>query len=361
MGFSLGVVGLPNVGKTTIFNAITSICAEASNYPFCTIEPNKGVVPVKDERLDKIKEIIKVESYLPTSITFIDIAGLVKGANKGEGLGNKFLSHIREVDGIAHVVRCFDMPDIIHVEGSINPVRDIEIINTELSLADLEILERRMEKLSKTHTAEAKKQLELLKQIETVIEGKKSRDFIIGLNEDEKRLIRELNLIMLKPSFYIANVDEKELEENKYLPKLKEYAEKQGVRVYTICGRLEEEINALPEEEREEMLKSYNIEEDAVHKIIKAGYELLNLITFFTTARRELKAWTLERGTKAVKAAGKIHTDMEKGFIRAEIIHFDDLLKAGSELKARELGLYRLEGRDYEIKDGDIVYFRFNV
>ncbi len=361
MGFSLGVVGLPNVGKTTIFNAITSICAEASNYPFCTIEPNRGVVPVKDERLDRIKEIIKVESYLPTTITFIDIAGLVKGANKGEGLGNKFLSHIREVDGIAHVVRCFDSPDIVHVEGSVDPIRDIEIIKTELALADLEIIERRVEKLVKTHTPEAKKQLELLKEIETVVEGRKNREFIKGLNEEEKRFVRELNLIMLKPTFYIANVDEKELEQMRYLPPLKEYAKKDGSGVCVICGKLEEEINALSEEERMEMLKSYNIEEDAIHKIIRAGYDLLNLITFFTTARRELKAWTIERGTRAIKAAGKIHTDMEKGFIRAEVIHFDDLIMAGSEVKARELGLYHLEGKDYEIKDGDIVYFRFNV
>lgn len=361
MGFSLGIVGLPNVGKTTIFNAITSICAEASNYPFCTIEPNRGVVPVKDERLDRIKDIIKVESYIPTHITFIDIAGLVKGANRGEGLGNKFLSHIREVDGIANVVRCFEIPDIVHVEGQVDPIRDIEIIKTELALSDLEILERRKEKLLKIHTPESKRQLELLRQMENIVEGKEKREILNKLTEEEKRFVKELNLITLKPYFYIANVDEKEIENPKYLPKLIHFAKKEEVQVCVICGKLEEEINALSEDEKEEMLKTYSIEEDAIHKIIKVGYKLLNLITFFTTARKELKAWTVEKGTKAVKAAGKIHTDMEKGFIRAEVIHYDDLIKAGSETKARELGLYHLEGKDYEIEDGDIVYFRFNV
>lgn len=361
MGFSLGIVGLPNVGKTTIFNAITSICAEASNYPFCTIEPNKGVVPVKDERLERIKEIIKVESYLPTSITFIDIAGLVKGANKGEGLGNKFLSHIREVDGIAHIVRCFEIPDIIHIEGDVNPIRDIEIIETELALSDLEILEKRKEKLQKSHTDEAKRQLKLILELEKILENKINKNFIDVLPEEEKRFIKELNLITLKPSFYIANVDEKELEMQKYLPKLIQYAKDRDKNVCIICGKLEEELGNLSEEEKKELLNAYNIEEDAIHQIIRYGYKMLNLITFFTTARRELKAWTVEKGTKAIKAAGKIHTDMERGFIRAEVIHYEDLIKTGSEIKAREIGLYRLEGKDYEIQDGDIVYFRFNV
>ncbi len=361
MGFSLGIVGLPNVGKTTIFNAITSICAEASNYPFCTIEPNKGVVPIRDERLDKIKEIIRSESYLPTSITFIDIAGLVKGANKGEGLGNKFLAYIREVDGIAHIVRCFESPDIIHVEGAVAPIRDIEIIDTELALSDLEIIERRKEKIQKSHTEEAKRQLDILLDLEKYIEGSGNKNFINNLSEDEKRFIKELNLISLKPSFYIANVDEVELESKRYLPKLLEYAKEKGKEVCIICGKLEEEISKVQDEDKKELLSIYNIQEDAIHQIIKYGYKLLNLITFFTTARRELKAWTIEKGTKAIKAAGKIHSDMERGFIRAEVIHFEDLLKAGSEVKARELGLYHLEGKDYEIKDGDIVYFRFNV
>ncbi|MCX7990881.1 MAG: redox-regulated ATPase YchF [Proteobacteria bacterium] len=361
MGFSLGIVGLPNVGKTTIFNAITSICAEASNYPFCTIEPNKGVVPVKDERLDKIMEIIRTESYIPTSITFIDIAGLVKGANKGEGLGNKFLSHIREVDGIVHIVRCFEIPDIVHVEGDVNPIRDIEIIDTELALADLEVLERRKEKLIKSHTAEAKRQLQIIEELERIVGGKGDKNFFDNLSDDERKFIKEINLITLKPSFYVANIDEKELEKKKYLPILTDYAKKRGKEVCVVCGRLEEEIGKLSEEEKKEMLSLYSIEEDAIHKIIRYGYSLLNLITFFTTARKELKAWTIEKGTKAIKAAGKIHTDMERGFIRAEVIHYDDLLRAGSEARARELGFYHLQGKDYEIQDGDIVYFRFNV
>ncbi len=365
MGFSIGIIGLPNVGKTTIFNAITAVCAEASNYPFCTIEPNIGVVPVRDDRLDRIKEIIKTESYLPTTIKFIDIAGLVRGANKGEGLGNKFLSHIREVDGIAHVVRCFDLPEVVHVEGSVDPIRDIEVIKTELVLSDIEILDKRIEKLAKVNTPSSKKFLEVLKKLlenlNTGISIVEKDKLFATLNDDEKSQIEELNLISLKPMFYIANVSETEFKENKYLPKLLEYAEKESKDVVIISGKLEEEITQFEESERLSILNEYGIEKEAIDRIIIKGYKMLDLITFFTTARRELKAWTLKRGEKAIKAAGKIHTDMERGFIRAEVIHYDDLIKVGSELKAREMGLYRLEGKDYEIQDGDIVYFRFKV
>ncbi len=370
MKLNIGIVGLPNVGKSTIFNAlIQNIKAEVANYPFCTIEPNVGVVAVPDERLFKIAEVEKSQKITPATIEFVDIAGLVKGASKGEGLGNQFLSHIRKVSAIAQVLRCFEDPEIVHVEGSIDPVRDAQIIELELILADLQSVERRIsriEKVAKSGDKQAKKELALLFKAKEVLESfatlRSKRE--VFSEEELKILSSTLFPLTLKPMMYIANVSERDLpegEENSYVKALKEKAEKEGIPVIVLCGKVESELVELTPEERLEYLEMLGLSEPGLHKMIKKGYELLDLITFFTTGPKETRAWTIKRGTKAPQAAGEIHSDMERGFIAAEVLSWEDFVKVGSFSKARELGILRIEGRDYEVKDGDLIYFRFNV
>lgn len=362
----LGIVGLPNVGKSTLFNALTKAGAEAANYPFCTIEPNVGIVPVPDERLDVLAKMYNPEKVTPTTIEFVDIAGLVKGASKGEGLGNKFLSHIREVDAIVHVVRCFEDSDIVHVDGSISPVRDIETIETELILADLEVMERRVEKTRKMLKSGDKKykiELDVYERIlKTLEEGKTVRS--MDFDQDEKKIADELFLITSKPVLYAANVSEEDIsseKDNALLKELSDYSNKEGSEVMTVCAKIEEEIAQLDEGEREEFLKGLGLSESGLSKLIKKSYRLLGLISFLTAGSKEVRAWTISEGLKAPQAAGKIHSDFERGFIRAEVISFEELVECGSYNAAKEKGLVRSEGKDYVIKDGDVVLFRFNV
>ncbi|MGI6093121.1 MAG: redox-regulated ATPase YchF [Veillonellaceae bacterium] len=362
----VGIVGLPNVGKSTLFNAITKAGAEAANYPFCTIEPNVGVVEVPDERIWKLTEMNKPKKTIPATMRFVDIAGLVKGASKGEGLGNKFLAHIRQVDAVAQVVRCFDDSNITHVEGGLDPLRDIEIINTELCLADLETVEKRVErshKLVKSGDKKAQAEVALLNRIrETLEQAQPARR--VEMTEDEAALIRDLNLMTLKPVLFVANVSEDEIanpDDNKYVQQVKEYAAQEGAEVVAVSAKVESEIAELDDDEAKEFLAELGVEESGLDKLIKASYKLLGLINYFTAGEQEVRAWTIVRGTKAPQAAGKIHSDIERGFIRAEIVSFNDLMAAGSQSAAREKGLVRLEGKEYVMQDGDVTYFRFNV
>lgn len=362
----VGIVGLPNVGKSTLFNAITKAGAEAANYPFCTIEPNVGVVDVPDDRINQLAVMFKSKKNIPAAMRFVDIAGLVAGASKGEGLGNKFLSHIRQVDAIAQVVRCFDDPNITHVAGSIDPIRDIEIINTELCLADLDSVEKRkqrIEKIAKSGDKDARIELPIL---EKVIEGLGEAIPVRaqGLDEEELEILKELTLLTAKKSLYVANVSEDEIsdyEANEYVKHVEEYAANEGSGVVVVSARIESEIAELSDEEAAAFLEELGLTESGLTKLIKASYSLLGLINFFTAGEMEARAWTIVEGTKAPQAAGKIHSDIEKGFIRAEIVAFDDLVACGSQNAAKEKGLVRLEGKDYVMKDGDVTYFRFNV
>lgn len=363
----LGIVGLPNVGKSTLFNAITQAGAESANYPFCTIEPNVGVVAVPDDRLEKLAEIYSSKKIVPTAIEFYDIAGLVKGASNGEGLGNKFLSHIREVEAIVHVVRCFEDVDVVHVDGSIDPLRDIETINLELMFSDMELLERRLEKSKKAAKGDKSlsTEIELIqKALESLEKGKSVRT--LDLSPEENEIVKSFNLLSSKPVIYVANVAEEDLADggssNPYVAKVKEFASTEDAEVVVVSAQIEAEISLLDDDEKLEFLNELGVAQSGLDKLIQASYSLLGLMSFLTAGPMESRAWTIKKGTLAPQAAGKIHSDIERGFIRAEIISYDDLMAHGGNMaSAKEKGLVRIEGKDYVMKDGDVVLFRFNV
>lgn len=363
----LGIVGLPNVGKSTLFNSLTRAGAQTANYPFCTIDPNVGIVPVPDERLKVLADLYKSEKITPAVVEFVDIAGLVKGASKGEGLGNQFLSHIREVDAIVHVVRCFEDPNIIHVDGSVDPLRDIETINLELTFSDLEILERRISKVAKVaknDKAQAK-ELDLLMRLKEHLEkGRLAKTFAAG-DEEEQSLIAGYNLLTAKPVIYAANVKDTDIAndgaDNEHVRKVREFAKQENSEVFVICAQIEQEIAELEDDERKMFLEDLGLAESGLEKLIKASYRLLGLMSYLTAGPKETRAWTIRIGTKAPEAAGKIHSDFERGFIRAEVVSYEQLVECGSFNAAKEKGLVRSEGKDYVIQDGDVVLFRFNV
>ena len=363
----LGIVGLPNVGKSTLFNSLTKAGAESANYPFCTIDPNVGVVTVPDERLNLLGDFYKSKKVTPAVIEFVDIAGLVKGASKGEGLGNQFLANIREVDAIVHVVRCFEDSNVVHVDGSIDPLRDIETINLELVFSDLEILERRIAKVTKTARMdkEAAKELAFLEKVKAHLEEGQLAITLETENEDEDAWLATYNLLTAKPVIYAANVAEDDIADdganNQYVQAVREYTAKQNSEVFVICAQIEEEISELDEDERKMFLEDLGLTESGLEKLVRASYHLLGLMSFLTAGEDETRAWTIKIGTKAPQAAGKIHTDFERGFIKAEVVNYQDLLDCGSYAGAREKGLVRMEGKEYVVQDGDVILFRFNV